>query len=91
MYYPVNEIIKKKVKIYNFWNSFFSFSVVAMFSLSYELIEIITAFIVAPDLGIAYLGIQGDLLDGQKDSFLALTGAFISMLFLYLKDKVKYL
>ena len=41
----------------------------------YELIEWIAALLVAPELGAAYLGTQGDVWDAQKDMALALAGS----------------
>ena len=90
MTYPIKELISRKTKLNLFWSYFFSFSVICMFSLSYELLEIITAYIVAPDLGLAYLGTQGDLLDGQKDSLLALGGSLISLFAIFLRNKLKW-
>ncbi len=50
------------------------------FSSFYELMEGLTAMIVSPELGSAYLGTQGDEWDAQKDSFLAFVGAIIALL-----------
>jgi putative membrane protein len=49
-------------------------------SATYELIEWAAASIVAPDLGTAYLGTQGDEWDGQKDMALATSGAVLGVL-----------
>jgi putative membrane protein len=46
----------------------------------YEVIEWIAASIVAPDLGNAYLGTQGDERDAQKDMALATAGTLLAML-----------
>lgn len=46
----------------------------------YETVEWIAAIIVAPDLGTAYLGTQGDEWDAQQDMALAAAGAALSML-----------
>lgn len=85
MTYPIRELLQRKTRLQPSWLLLFSFTTIATFSLLYELIELATAAIVAPDLGIAYLGIQGDLLDGQKDSFLALSGAAFTLLLLHIK------
>lgn len=45
---------------------------------SFEIIEAIAAHVVAPDLGEAYLGTQGDSWDAQKDTALAIVGAIIT-------------
>ena len=49
------------------------------FSGFYEVIEAVVAMIVSPELGAAYLGIQGDIWDAQQDMFLAFAGAILAM------------
>jgi putative membrane protein len=51
-------------------------------SVVYEMIEWIAALMVAPELGHAYLGTQGDEWDAQKDMALATGGALLTMLLL---------
>jgi len=51
-------------------------------SVVYEMIEWLAALAVAPELGQAYLGTQGDQWDAQKDMALATAGAVITMLVL---------
>lgn len=46
----------------------------------YELVEWGAAEILGGDLGQAYLGTQGDVWDGQKDSALAALGALVSVI-----------
>jgi putative membrane protein len=48
----------------------------------YELLEWLTALIVAPSLGEAYLGTQGDVWDAQPDMALASAGAVLAMMLL---------
>jgi len=50
------------------------------FSGGYEILEWWAARIVDPDLGVAFVGSQGDEWDSQKDMSLALSGATFSML-----------
>lgn len=49
-------------------------------SVVYEMIEWIAALMVAPELGEAYLGTQGDTWDAQKDMALATGGALFTIL-----------
>jgi putative membrane protein len=49
-------------------------------SVVYEMIEWIAALLVAPELGQAYLGTQGDQWDSQKDMALATAGAIFTLL-----------
>lgn len=55
-------------------------------SVIYEMIEWVAAIIVAPELGDAYLGTQGDGWDAQKDMALAAAGAAIAMCVLRLRQ-----
>jgi putative membrane protein len=48
----------------------------------YETIEMTAAFMFGGDLGLAYLGMQGDEWDSQKDMALALGGALVSVTWL---------
>ncbi len=53
-------------------------------SVIYETIEWIAAILVAPDLGQAYLGTQGDPWDSQEDMAMAALGAIVTMIILRL-------
>ena len=48
---------------------------------AYELIEWWSTYLVAPEVGQAFLGSQGDPWDAQWDMFLALVGATVGLLF----------
>jgi len=61
-----------------FWGYLFPLLVVMSTSLLFELIEWAAAVIFGGDLGMAYLGTQGDIWDSHKDSLLATLGALIS-------------
>lgn len=52
---------------------------VATVSLVYEQVEMAAALMFGGDLGVAYLGTQGDPWDAQKDSALALAGALLAL------------
>ncbi len=60
------------------------------FSGLYEVIEWAVAEVLFPAQGVAYLGIQGDVWDPQKDMALAFSGAVISMIISYLIHKRIY-
>ncbi|MEW6273393.1 MAG: DUF2238 domain-containing protein [Thermodesulfobacteriota bacterium] len=51
---------------------------VAALSVSYELVEWLTAIVVDPKAGTAFLGTQGDQWDAQKDMALACGGAVLA-------------
>lgn len=54
---------------------YLAFTVIASWSLLYELLEWVVALTADPAAGTAYLGTQGDEWDGQKDMALAAAGA----------------
>ncbi|MDH3219568.1 MAG: DUF2238 domain-containing protein [Gammaproteobacteria bacterium] len=78
--YPMREILLRKSGLSKAWSYFITVNCVLAFSAIYEIIEAITAAIVSPELGAAYLGTQGDEWDAQKDALLAFTGAILAML-----------
>jgi len=78
--YPFHEILIRQSGIKIAWSYFLAVSGILAFSAFYELLEGITAMIVSPELGTAYLGTRGDEWDAQKDAFLAFSGAIIAML-----------
>jgi putative membrane protein len=77
--YPTYEIARRVLHIRGGWA--FAVPWLTMLALSggYEIVEGWTARIVSPELGVAYLGTQGDEWDAQKDMSLANTGSLISL------------
>lgn len=61
------------------WLFFLVCSVVLAFAGFWELLEWWTAVLAAPDVGVAFLGSQGDVWDAQWDMLLALVGALITL------------
>jgi len=53
----------------------------------YEILEWLAADALAPELGMAYVGAQGDLWDAQKDMALALAGALTATVLAVARDK----
>jgi len=80
LYYPIREIAIRIGNLKGAWNLYFPVDFVLAFSCIYELIEWGIAVIFGGDLGIAYLGTQGDIWDAQKDMFMAGLGSIIAML-----------
>ncbi|MEN8169750.1 MAG: DUF2238 domain-containing protein [Pseudomonadota bacterium] len=77
--YPFYELLRRLAHTSRRWSGFFTVSLVIGFSGFYEVIEMIVAVIVSPELGEAYLGTQGDSWDAQKDMGLALLGAIVAI------------
>ncbi len=61
------------------WLFFLVCSVVLAFAAFWELLEWWTVVLVAPDVGVAFLGSQGDVWDAQWDMLLALLGALVTL------------
>lgn len=60
--------------------AYLSFTVVAFWSVLYEVVEWVVASIADPAASTAYLGTQGDVWDAQKDMALACGGALVALL-----------
>jgi len=83
--YPFRELLLRAAGLRVSWSYLLSVTVVLAFSNFYEIIEAITADVVSPDLGTAYLGTQGDIWDAQKDAFVAFIGSVIAMTVTWLR------
>ncbi len=77
--YPVREIAVRVMKIRRPWDIYIPIEFSLAFGAAYEIIEAIVASIVSPEAGDAFLGLQGDQWDTQKDMFDAFAGALIAM------------
>lgn len=78
--YPVREVCLRVADVRGLWGYLFPILVVMSSSLLFELFEWGAALIFGGDLGMAYLGTQGDVWDSHKDSLLATLGAVIASL-----------
>lgn len=78
--YPVREMFMRFVAVRGFLAYFLPLDLTMSTSMLYELLEWAAAELFGGDLGLAYLGTQGDVWDAQKDMALASLGALIAML-----------
>lgn len=78
--YPAREVFVRIAGARGFWSYFLPLILVMALSLLYELIEWAAALAFGGDLGIHYLGTQGDVWDGHRDMALASLGALVAML-----------
>jgi len=62
-----------------FWSYLLPLSFILSTSLVYELLEWAAAVVLGGDLGMAFLGSQGDPWDAQCDSFCAMVGALLAI------------
>jgi putative membrane protein len=78
--YPIRELYFRVADASGFWGYFLPLDLTMSTSMLFELFEWIAAEVFGGDLGIAYLGTQGDVWDAHKDMALASLGALIAML-----------
>jgi len=78
--YPAREVFLRVALVRGFWGYYLPLDVTMATSMIYELIEWGAAEFFGGDLGVAYLGTQGDPWDAQKDVALATLGGIITML-----------
>ena len=78
--WPFREWLLRVTGVRPGWSGFLAVVMVLSFSGFYEVMEGVVAMLVSPELGMEYLGTQGDQWDAQHDSFLAFAGAVIAML-----------
>ncbi len=77
--YPLREIFVRIAQVRGFWGYFLPLDLTMSTSMIFELFEWGAAEVFGGDLGIAYLGTQGDVWDAHKDMALASLGAFLTM------------
>lgn len=78
--YPIREVFIRIANVSGFWGYFLPLDLTMSTSMIFELFEWGAAELFGGDLGMAYLGSQGDIWDAHKDMGLASLGALIAML-----------
>jgi putative membrane protein len=81
--YPIREMFLRIGNVRGFWGYFLPLDLTMSSSMLYELIEWGAAAVVGQELGMAYLGTQGDVWDAHKDMALASLGGLIAMTVTY--------
>ena len=77
--YPIREIFLRVANVRGFWGYFLPLDLTMSSSMLYELIEWLAVGVFGGELGMAYLGTQGDIWDAHKDMALASLGALLAM------------
>ncbi len=77
--YPIREVFLRLANVKGFWGYFLPFDLTLSTSTLFELVEWIAVLMTAPEVGMAYLGTQGDEWDAQKDIACAMVGALVTM------------
>ncbi len=85
--YPFREVFIRVAGVKGMWSYYLPVDVIMSFSMLYEIIEWLVAEIVGGDLGMAYLGTQGDIWDAHKDMGLATLGATFGMTLIALVNR----
>jgi putative membrane protein len=75
--YPMRDFFLNKMQFPAWVGWVLPIEITLSFSGLYELIEWLVAEVFFPEQGPAYLGLQGDVWDAQKDMFLAFSGALL--------------
>lgn len=78
--YAMWDILVRCARVRQSWSYFMAVVVILAFSSFYELLEALVAVVITPDLGILWIGAQGDEWDAHKDTLLAMLGAIIAMM-----------
>ncbi len=78
--YPIREIFLRVADVRGFWGYFLPLDFALATSALFEMFEWGAAEFFGGDLGVAYLGSQGDIWDAQKDMGIAALGALTAML-----------
>lgn len=78
--YPVREVFIRIANVRGFWGYFLPLDITMSTSMLFELFEWGAAEFFGGELGMAYLGTQGDVWDAHKDMALASLGALVAML-----------
>ncbi|MCM5568968.1 DUF2238 domain-containing protein [Burkholderiaceae bacterium FT117] len=81
--YPMRELFLRVADARGFWGYFLPLDVTISTSAIFELFEWGAAELFGGDLGVAYLGTQGDVWDAQRDMLLAALGAGVAMLVIF--------
>lgn len=77
--YPIREVFIRVAEVRGFWAYFLPLDITMSTSMLFELFEWGAAEFFGGELGMAYLGTQGDIWDAHKDMALASLGAVVAM------------
>lgn len=79
-FHPLRELILRATPVDRLTSYLYPLALLGTASHCYELLEWIAAELFGGDLGMAYLGSQGDVWDAQKDMGMALIGSLLAAL-----------
>ena len=85
--YPLRELLIRVAGVQGLWSYYLPVSGMLAQSGLFEIVEAVVVEIVSPELGAAYLGMQGDEWDAQKDMLAAFAGALLCMAIVVLSTR----
>lgn len=77
--YPMQEWFMRSAGIWSSWRYFLPIQMTLACSAVYEIMESFMAWVLTPERGEEFVGMQGDFWDSQKDMALAGVGACVAM------------
>ena len=77
--YPEREVLLRKAKVAGAWALWLPVLASLGFGAAYEILEAVAANLSTPEVGDAFLGLQGDPWDTHKDMFMGFAGALVAM------------
>ena len=86
---PFKEICSQVSGSSNNWTYFVALTIVMSTSMLFELFEWGAAWVFGGELGVAYLGTQGDVWDAQQDMLLSTIGALLALLSRFIATKLQ--
>lgn len=84
---PVQEFERRYLRLSKVMSSLLAFEFILATSAAYELLEWLVAVVFTPEWADKFLGQQGDIFDGQKDTALATAGAVVSICVVAMTDR----
>lgn len=84
---PVQEFEHRYLRLSKLVSSLLAFEFILATSAAYELLEWLVAAVFTPEWADKFLGQQGDIFDGQKDTALAAVGSVVSICIMALTDR----
>lgn len=87
--YPIREILINKLKVKGKWQYLLPIEITLSFACIFELIEWLVAEFTDKETGETYVATQGDVWDAHKDIVVAVIGAAITMLLVYIMKRRK--
>lgn len=85
--YPTYELLSRTSKINDSLKIYLVLNIMTAWSSFFEIIEWLFVLKISPELREAYLGMQGDIWDAQKDIGLGMLGAIISLTIIFFRKK----